>query len=120
MECIYEARHGFEAQLLKDVLAQEGIEAEVRGEHLQGAVGDLPALGLVQLRVAPDQAAAARELLARWQAGEMALPDDEPAPRPPHRPPQRPPQRLDPAWLLIGLLPLLMAAAALALSGGLA
>lgn len=112
MECIYEARHGFEAQLLRDVLAQEGIEAEVRGEHLQGAVGDLPALGLVQLRVAPEQAAAARAVLLRWQAGEMALPDEEPPPHPPRRKQPRP---IDPAWLLMGLLPLLMAAAALAL-----
>jgi hypothetical protein len=116
MECIYEARHGFEAQLLKDVLAQEGIDAEVCGDYLQGAVGDLPALGLVQLRVAPEQAAAARAVLLRWQAGEMALPDDESPSRTVEPPRRKRPQPLDPAWLLMGLLPLLMAAAALALA----
>jgi Putative prokaryotic signal transducing protein len=107
MECIYEPRHGFEAQLLKDLLAQEGIESEVHGADLQGAVGNLPALGLVQLRVAPEQAAAARDLMRRWAAGELALPDDDaddaPKQRPARRPPAKPEQAL--AWLLLlGLL----------------
>ncbi len=110
MECIYEPRHGFEAQMLKDVLAQEGIEAEVHGADLQGAVGNLPALGLVQLRVAPEQAAAARDLMRRWAAGELALPDDEinehPSPKPTPKPATLPELAL--AWLLaLGLLALM-------------
>lgn len=104
MECIYEPRHGFEAQLLKDLLAHEGIEAEVHGADLQGAVGNLPALGLVQLRVAPEQADAARDFMRRWAAGEMALPDEEPPPRPVHRQPEVP--RIKPEQALLGLLAL--------------
>lgn len=110
MECIYEPRHGFEAQMLKDVLAQEGIEAEVHGADLQGAVGNLPALGLVQLRVAPEQAAAARDLMRRWAAGELALPDEEPTEPNQHRPapPPRVRAELALAWLLaLGLLAML-------------
>jgi|GEM_PF-259727 len=112
-ECVYEARHGFEAQLLKDLLAQDGICAELRGDYLQGGVGELPAIGLVQLRVDSDQADAARALLARWEAGEMALPDDEP---PPRRPADDGRPRVEPGWLMISLLPLLLAATALALA----
>jgi hypothetical protein len=61
-------------------------------------------LGLVQLRVAPEQADAARDFMRRWAAGEMALPDEEPPPRPVRRQPEVP--RIKPEQALLGLLAL--------------
>lgn len=71
--CVYEASHGFEGQLLLDLLQQAGFDAEMRGAMLGGAVGQLPAFGLVQLRVPTAQAEAARQLVARWHAGDFSL-----------------------------------------------
>lgn len=76
-ECIYEARHGFEAQLLADLLGEAGLRVSILGADLLGAAGELPALGLVQLRVPAAQVGPARELIRRWQAGEFALGDAE-------------------------------------------
>ena len=43
---VYSAADLQEAHLIKNVLENAGIEARVVGDHLQGAVGDLPALGI--------------------------------------------------------------------------
>lgn len=38
------------------------------GEHLQGAVGELPAAGFVRLMIPDEQYEAGREAIARWEA----------------------------------------------------
>ena len=42
MRKVYLARHPTEAHFLKGLLASQGIEAEIRGEALFGARGELP------------------------------------------------------------------------------
>ena len=42
MRKVYVARHPTEAHFLKGLLASQGIEAEIRGEALFGARGELP------------------------------------------------------------------------------
>ena len=56
MRTVYDAAHGLEAQLVVDMLAGEGIEAIVTGAGLTSAVGTLPTMGLVQVRVAEEDA----------------------------------------------------------------
>jgi hypothetical protein len=43
-----------EAQLIKNLLQSEGIESMILGEFLQGAIGELPASGLIRVNVEDD------------------------------------------------------------------
>lgn len=81
MRTLYQAASAIEAHMLVDLLKQEGLRAEIRGEHLQGAIGELPAAGLVRLVIEEPDYVAARALIERW---ESAQPVDvaTPAPRP--------------------------------------
>src|SRR5690606_18757888 len=55
MKTLYQAANAVEAHMLADYLKQEGLSAHVLGEHLQGAVGELPAAGLVRLMIPDEQ-----------------------------------------------------------------
>lgn len=77
MQRIYEPRDLLEAEMLRGMLAAEGIEAYLTGRHLIGAVGELPAAGLLGLMVADEHAERARELIAEYNGAEP-LPGDEP------------------------------------------
>ncbi|MBF6623360.1 MAG: DUF2007 domain-containing protein [Pseudomonas stutzeri] len=77
MQRIYEARDLLEAEMLIGMLAGEGVEAFLTGRHLIGAVGELPAAGLLGLMVGDDQAEHARQLIAAYNGAEL-LPGDEP------------------------------------------
>ncbi|PTU74657.1 putative signal transducing protein [Pseudomonas mangrovi] len=74
---IYEPRDLMEAQMLVGMLETEGIEARVVGSDLLGAIGELPALGLLGLLVAAEQAERARSLIAAYNAA-LPVPGDEP------------------------------------------
>lgn len=78
MKTLYEASNAIEAHMLLDLLKQEGLSAHVRGEHLQGALGEIPAAGLVRLEIDESDYVQARALVERWDAAQPA----EPAPRP--------------------------------------
>ena len=73
MRTLYQASNAIEAQLLRDVLAQEGIEAHVLGALLQGAVGELPAGSLVRLVVDEADHAAGRAVVRRWESGDLGV-----------------------------------------------
>lgn len=68
MKTVYNASNLLEAQMLLDVLRQEGITAHIRGAYLQGAMGELPAAGLVRLEVDEEDHVRAREAIDRWEA----------------------------------------------------
>lgn len=72
MKTLYQAANAVEAHMLADYLKQEGLSAQVLGEHLQGAVGELPASGLVRLVIDEAQYEAGREAIARWEAVQPA------------------------------------------------
>ena len=82
MKTVYEAASAIEAHMLVDLLQHEGIEAQVRGEALQGAMGEIPATGLVRLEVDEADHAAARRVIAQWEQTQV-----EPTPAP-ARPPR--------------------------------
>ena len=63
--------------MLLDLLKQQGIEARIEGEHLQGAAGALPAGGLVRLVADEADHERARAVIAQWEA---AQPEASPAP----------------------------------------
>ena len=63
MQRIYEPENLLEGEMLKGMLASEGIEAHLVGRDLLGASGELPLFGLLGLAVEDDQAASARALV---------------------------------------------------------
>lgn len=67
MKRIYEAANGIEAHMIVHLLGQAGIEGRVEGEYLQGGVGELPAVGLVGVAVAEEQAERARAIVLEWE-----------------------------------------------------
>lgn len=67
MKTVCEPSNALEGQMLLDLLRQRGIEARLEGAGLQGAVGELPAFGLVRLRVEEEDFAAARAVIDEWE-----------------------------------------------------
>ncbi|MBT9552373.1 MAG: DUF2007 domain-containing protein [Hydrogenophaga sp.] len=82
MQSLYQPASAVEGHMLADLLRQQGIEATVLGEHLQGAIGELPAAGLIRLVVAEEDHARAREIIERWEATAVVDPVQRPAPSP--------------------------------------
>ncbi|QJX02306.1 DUF2007 domain-containing protein [Alcanivorax sp. IO_7] len=68
MKRVYEARDGLEAHMVAGLMEQAGIMAQVRGDMLQGAVGELPAAGLASVWVADDDEARARAVVRDFEA----------------------------------------------------
>lgn len=78
MQPVYSAANVIDAHLAKGVLASAGIDAYVRGESLQGGIGDIPVHGLMDVCVDAADVSQARAVLAAWQAGAFALDEDDP------------------------------------------
>ncbi|HZX50834.1 putative signal transducing protein [Pseudomonas sp. XK-1] len=77
MQRVYEPQDLMEGELLLSMLASEGIEAYLTGQHLAGAVGELPACGLLGVLVEDEQAQSAQALIAAYNAAQP-LPGEEP------------------------------------------
>ncbi|UUY08421.1 DUF2007 domain-containing protein [Pseudomonas sp. J452] len=77
MQRIYEPQDLLEGELLLGMLASEGVDAHLAGRHLLGAIGELPALGLLGLLVQDDDAEHARHLIDAYNAA-APLPGEEP------------------------------------------
>ena len=77
MRRIYQPQNLMEAELLLGMLDSEGVFARLDGRDLVGGTGELPALGLLGLAVADDQARHARELIDAYNAA-CPVADDEP------------------------------------------
>ena len=77
---VYKPANAPEAHILKHRLADEGIEAVIFGEALQGGAGELQPMGFIQLMVSETDFQHARALVKAWE--KMPLPpldDDAPA-----------------------------------------
>lgn len=96
---LYEAANAAEAHMLVDLLRQQHIASvRIQGESLQGAVGGLPALGLVRLMVEAEDYDRARALIEQWEAAEAAT-----QPAPPRPPPRYPVLKGFVLGLLVGV-----------------
>lgn len=67
---VFEAANLVEAHMVQDLLRQQGLSARIEGEYLQGAMGELPARGLVRVVVEEVDAAAARQAIAEFEAAQ--------------------------------------------------
>ena len=52
--------------MIANLLEQQGIAVWVEGEHLQGGIGELQALGMVRVLVNDMDSAAASEVISAW------------------------------------------------------
>ena len=68
---LYTAHSIIDAHLLEGLLAQSGIEALILGDFLQGAVGELPATGYIQVLVEEEDLPAALETLAAFESKQQ-------------------------------------------------
>ena len=65
---IYEPATLIEAHLLRGMLQQFGIEAEVHGDTLVGGMGELPAAGLIFISVPNTQKQEAFQILHDYES----------------------------------------------------
>lgn len=81
MKIIYRAENIIDANLVKNALALDGIDAFISGEYLTGAIGELPAWNLVAVMVGDDDVepatAIAREIDAALRENRNADGDGE-------------------------------------------
>ena len=77
MITVYSANSTTDAHLIKNLLEQQGVAAYVAGYYLQGGLGELPVLNLIQVQVAEADVAAARQVIADYEAGVFALGDND-------------------------------------------
>jgi hypothetical protein len=71
MKCIYEASSGLEAHMMFNLLQQEGIEARIDGEYLQGGAGELQAINMVRVLVDDSDYSKAQEIIRIWEATQV-------------------------------------------------
>lgn len=74
---IYAANSTIDAHLIKNLLEQHGITAYIAGYYLQGGLGELPVIDLIQVQVDDADETAARKVIEDYEAGRFALDDDE-------------------------------------------
>ncbi len=65
---VYQATSLIEAQMLVDLLSRNRITAEIVGELLPGAAGELPCSDLLSIQVSEVDLSSARELLRQWES----------------------------------------------------
>ena len=75
MKTVFESALAVEAHMICNLLASVGVPAQVLGEYLQGAAGELPVGALVRVAVPDQHEAEAREIIADW---ERAMPPSPP------------------------------------------
>jgi hypothetical protein len=73
MKIAYRARHILEASIVEGMLKAQGIAAHSGGYYLQGAVGELAVDQFAVVYVEDADFAAARQLVAAYEAGEAAV-----------------------------------------------
>ena len=75
MQGVYTASNSIQAHLVKILLEGEGIHAHVSGDYLQGAMGELPVVGMMEVMVDESDLQSAKRIIQEWEANDD--PDDE-------------------------------------------
>ena len=70
MTKIYSAQNAIDAHIVKGMLEQQGIQARVNGEYLQGGIGELPLIGLVTVSISEEDYEKALEVLREYENEE--------------------------------------------------
>lgn len=73
MKCVYEASDLLEAHVIQGLLEQHRISSFIEGEHLIGAVGELPASALVRILVNDEDLPAGVSLMRDYDGNNQPL-----------------------------------------------
>lgn len=73
MKKLYQAANTLEAHMIVGMLEQQGIDARIDGEYLQGGAGELQAMNLVQIMVEEADYPAAKAIVDDWDARQPSL-----------------------------------------------
>lgn len=73
MISVFRGSDYIQAQLLAGLLEQHGIGVYLQGAALQGALGELPALGHLSIMVDEQDEGAAKSLLSAYERGELSI-----------------------------------------------
>ena len=77
MISVYQGSDYFEAQVLKGLMEQEGLQVFLQGAALQGGLGDVPALGHLSITVNDADQRRAEEIIAAYEKGDYSLDGDD-------------------------------------------
>lgn len=77
MKSVYRGSDYFEAQLLKGIMEQAGLQVFLQGAALQGAMGEVPAMGHLSITVNDADQDSAVEIIEAYERGDYAI-DDAP------------------------------------------
>lgn len=80
MKSVYEASSGLDGHMILNLLEQYRISGRIEGEHLQGGMGELQALGFVRVMVNEEDYEQAKQIIREWEALQ---PPDETKPTAP-------------------------------------
>lgn len=67
MRNVYTASNSIQAHLVKILLQGEGIQTHVSGDYLQGAMGELPVVGMLEVMVDETELHQARIIIDEWE-----------------------------------------------------
>jgi len=73
MRLLYEAQNSIDGQLILDLMTQNGLNAALSGEYLQGGVGELQAMGVVRVMIEEEHYETGRQLVEQWESEEAPL-----------------------------------------------
>jgi hypothetical protein len=71
MKTVLHALNSLEAHIIKGLLESEGITSSIAGEYLQGAIGGLPANGLIRVLVNENDYQQATEIIDNWREAKF-------------------------------------------------
>lgn len=81
MKSVFEAASGLDGHMVLNLLEQYRISGRIEGEHLQGGMGELQALGFVRVMVAEEDYEQARQIIREWESLQPPDETNTPAPR---------------------------------------
>ncbi len=71
MKTVLHALDTLEANVIKGLLESEGITCNILGEYLQGAIGGLPATGLIRVVVNEEDYDIASTIIENWRVAKF-------------------------------------------------
>ncbi|MBT5798148.1 MAG: DUF2007 domain-containing protein [Porticoccaceae bacterium] len=73
MISVYRGSDYFEAQLLRDLIEQAGLQVFLHGASLQGGLGEIAVMGHLSIMVNESDQANASDIVAAYERGDFML-----------------------------------------------
>ncbi|HIG68098.1 MAG TPA: DUF2007 domain-containing protein [Porticoccaceae bacterium] len=76
MISVYRGSDYFEAQLLRDLIEQAGLQVFLHGASLQGGLGEVAVMGHLSIMVNESDQANAADIVTAYERGDFTLQDE--------------------------------------------